>query len=67
MKRAERRHHADRMKAKAKRVRPWDSTATHKADHLAICSCSMCGNPRRHFKGKDRITIQERKIKDALP
>ena len=25
------------------------------------CSCRMCGNPRKHEKGKDRLTIQERK------
>lgn len=25
------------------------------------CSCFMCGNPRRKFKGKDALTIQERK------
>jgi hypothetical protein len=24
------------------------------------CSCYSCGNPRRHSKGKDRVTIQER-------
>ncbi len=25
------------------------------------CSCFMCGNPRRKFKGDDALTIQERK------
>lgn len=25
------------------------------------CSCYMCGNPRRIGKGKQRLTIQERK------
>lgn len=25
------------------------------------CSCFMCGNPRRHFKGRETLTIQERK------
>ncbi len=25
------------------------------------CSCAMCGNPRRNFKGKDALTLQERK------
>ncbi|MDY0305792.1 MAG: hypothetical protein RBR18_05085 [Desulfovibrionaceae bacterium] len=25
------------------------------------CSCAMCGNPRRNRKGKDRLTIQERR------
>lgn len=26
------------------------------------CSCFMCGNPRRNYKGKDALTIQERKV-----
>lgn len=25
------------------------------------CSCPMCGNPRRTAKGKERLTMQERK------
>lgn len=25
------------------------------------CNCWMCRNPRRVFKGKDKLTIQERK------
>lgn len=25
------------------------------------CSCSMCGNPRRHYKGWERLTLQERR------
>lgn len=25
------------------------------------CSCSMCGNPRHTGKGKDRLTLQERR------
>jgi hypothetical protein len=27
----------------------------------APCSCFMCGNLRRNFKGEDALTIQERK------
>jgi hypothetical protein len=27
----------------------------------AKCSCAGCGNPRRHFKGKDRLTVAERR------
>lgn len=34
-------------------------------DHAALCSCSMCGNPRRFFDGKEKLTIQERKHNDA--
>ena len=26
------------------------------------CSCWMCGNPRKVFKGKEKITMQERKF-----
>lgn len=27
--------------------------------HLKVCSCYMCGNPRRHAKGWHRLTMQE--------
>jgi len=52
------------MKRKAKKIYPWDAKAKD-ADHLAVCSCMGCGNPRRHFEGE---TIQERKarLKDEL-
>lgn len=30
------------------------------------CSCFMCGNPRRKAKGKEAITIQERKALIAM-
>lgn len=29
------------------------------------CSCWMCGNPRRKFKGKERLTLQERRHQEA--
>ena len=47
-----------RMKQRAKAVRPWDEKGTC-ADHLAECSCHMCGNPRKHRNEK---TIPERKF-----
>jgi hypothetical protein len=55
-----------RMKAKARRVsRLWrsyydgdSSRAMKHADYLAVCSCSMCGNPRRWFGER---TMQEKK------
>ena len=28
-------------------------------DHVKMCSCPMCGNPRRHFGER---TIQERRL-----
>jgi len=30
-----------------------------------LCSCAMCGNPRRHFKGKDRLTLADKRQNDA--
>ena len=29
------------------------------SNHLAKCSCHMCGNPRKHFK---EITLNEKRI-----
>lgn len=71
-KRAERRHHRDRMKAKARRIAsqsahldPDNFSKLH--DHLAYCSCHMCGNPRKHW---NELTMQERRqeavLKEAL-
>ena len=25
----------------------------------AACSCYMCGNPRRHLKGEEKLTVAE--------
>ena len=57
---ARRRADAQRMKAKARRIYPDDYKARY-ADHLAACSCFMCGNPRRFFGGTERLTMQERR------
>jgi hypothetical protein len=27
--------------------------------HMKGCSCSMCGNPRRTYRGKGALTMQE--------
>ena len=56
-KRALRRHQKARVKAKTRRVYPHDGQAKS-ADHLAVCSCWMCGNPRKWY---GEPTIQERK------
>ena len=45
------------MKARARKIYPWDRLAKA-ANHLAVCSCAACGNPRRHF---DERTMQERR------
>jgi hypothetical protein len=68
-KRALRRHHLYRMKAKARRIyriqnnwmsseipKEFEEAAEKRADYLKTCSCSMCGNPRKYFKD---LTIQE--------
>lgn len=62
--RAIRRHQHQRMKAKAKRVYPGDPNATRHADNLALCSCWMCRNPRHTWKGKDKLTLQERRLSE---
>lgn len=54
-----------RMKQRAKRKMPTWSNAEQHADHLKACSCYMCGNPRRYFKGIEKITMQERKANEA--
>lgn len=39
-----------------------DKWTKRNSDNLQCCSCSMCGNPRKHIKGKERLTIQERRF-----
>lgn len=75
--RAFRRHHAGRLLARARQItrlnfveraspddreRQCDAMARRIRDHLAGCSCWMCGNPRRHFGDK---TIQERRAAES--
>ena len=59
-KRATRRHHKERMKAKARSlyrtgIHPHEGDqplprAHHYADNLTLCSGHCCGNPRKWFK-----------------
>ena len=73
-KRAERRHHARRMKAKARRVyrfifdldngypQDWeDHWVVRNANDLKKCSCASCCNIRRSvwYSGAGRLTKQE--------
>jgi hypothetical protein len=58
-KRERRRRDLLRMRAKARRVYPNDAQG-RMAEHLAACSCWMCGNPRRFAKG-ERLTVRERR------
>ena len=71
--RAVRIHHKERMKAKAIRIaKQWqfrndpqningaiERNLVYNADNLKICSCWMCGNPRK-FRGQK--TLQELKF-----
>lgn len=63
-KRALRRHHLNRMKAKASKVYWWHEPerAAKWANHLAACSCYMCGNPRKWW---NESTMQERRFNDS--
>ncbi len=54
---ARRRTDIQRMKAKARKLYPHDALARY-ANHLAVCSCWMCGNPRK-YNGDE--TMQERR------
>ncbi len=62
MKRAQRRHHYKRLKLlRKKKWAHWnwhmsDEHAGFYASTACVCSCWMCGNPRRKFKA---ITRQE--------
>jgi hypothetical protein len=49
--------------AKAARIYPDLPAVDQKqlADNRKSCSCWMCGNPRHHSKGPERITMQERR------
>ncbi len=40
--------------------------AYHHYQNPKRCSCPMCGNPRRHAKGKERYTLAERKLKEKI-
>lgn len=59
--RAVRRHHMVRLKRKRKSyyMAKGSRNQVGKVFHSpAICSCTMCGNPRKHF---NRITLSELK------
>ncbi len=70
LKRALRRHHYRRLKRKRERFWYGTYSAPMGPRHLGmaiatpkVCSCWMCGNPRRYFREK---TLQERKADLAL-
>ncbi len=73
--RAERRHNTAKYKAKALRrenaVHPearrdlTDRDIAILANNATICSCWMCGNPRRHY-GNAPQTLQEIRANDSF-
>lgn len=69
--RALRRHHYTRIRNKRIKQNYWGRDFTLNARHLgvcintpAICSCTMCGNPRRVWGFK---TLQETKVDQLKP
>lgn len=66
-KRERRRRDLQRMKDKALRyakTNGWGNSERYRraAEYLAVCSCDMCGNPRRHFGHR---TLQELRMNDV--
>jgi hypothetical protein len=74
MSREENRHHRDRMLQRGRKVHSmtmnmgqannddmrWlDRVAYQFVKTKAACSCYMCGNPRRHLKGEEKLTVAE--------
>ena len=54
-----------RKRTARRRIRGWGMKDTPRmrgilAATAALCSCYVCGNPRRHWKGKGALTKQER-------
>ena len=69
-KRAERRRHLARMKAKARKFYPESGKRAEQwADYLCVCSCHMCRTPRHSGYCKSRnqkLTLQEQKSEMEL-
>ena len=72
--RAERRHHHNRMKKKTEsfltlkwyadnQEEKFKKLVNRLCENRKICSCEMCGNPRRngYAKMSDRYSLQEKK------
>jgi hypothetical protein len=70
-KRAQRRFELRKKKKEAKKVlincwyikNPTDKIVGRHADNLAMCSCTMCGNPRKYF---NKPTIQEKRVDELF-
>ncbi|MBT9582824.1 hypothetical protein IV102_05715 [bacterium] len=57
-----RRKNKFRMRRRAQKVYPDWHKAWQNGDHIKVCSCWMCGNPRRHLKSKEGLTLAERRV-----
>lgn len=67
---AERRRREERKRAKVRGYTIlWGRTDAETISKLARthkpCSCYLCGNPRKWMKGKDRLTLQERRAREG--
>lgn len=64
-KRSKRRANKVRMKDRAATIYNYDG-ARSLGDHIKNCSCDMCCNPRHSdlTKGRERLTMQERRAVD---
>jgi len=49
-----RRHHKDRMKAKARKLWPEQPRAFYRADYLAGCSCCLCTWWKHHERPREK-------------
>jgi len=63
MKRGNRRAQLARKKRQALELYPHDPQAAN-ANHLAKCSCHMCGNPRKHFKKRTLNELRQINVGD---
>lgn len=61
--RAVRRYHLARMKARARKIYPWNTRPEKWANTLKMCSCWMCGNLRHSMfeSAWTRLTHQEQR------
>lgn len=65
-KRDRRRRDLERMKAKARRIYADRADRAVKwADYLAVCSCAVCGNPRRYWKSGAMKASERRAVEAA--
>ena len=73
-KRQYRRSHRDRLVKARRDYWGWQDLVKNKDPRrsgkivatAAVCSCAMCGNPRKYFTGKKSLTIRELSDNEAL-